>query len=172
MLDSTSHVDASDWATRSAYWLAESEPKNTRKRRQREEHPLILTGHGLSLRVEKGSLLVRDGKPIAPYDSDPRRAIPNAFDRVTGESVDPEQLKTCAEALVQYHLSCEDKFVNGQFLDRGRTERRHVVATGVELIGKEANCVGESGEADPVSSAVEVFAELANTLASGKKSTM
>ena len=56
--------------------------------------------------------------------------------------------------LAQYHLSPEDKFENGQFLDRGRTERRHVVATGFAWIGKEANQVGDSGEADPIWSAV------------------
>ena len=98
-----------------------------------------------------------DYKPIAPYDSDPVRALPNVFDRVTGDSVGPEQLKTYAEALAQYHLSSEDKFANGQFLDRGRTERRHVIATHFVLIGKEANRVGESGEADPFCSAVEQF---------------
>jgi hypothetical protein len=59
--------------------------------------------------------------------------------------------------LAQYHLSCEDKFENGQFLDGGRTKRRHVVATGFVWIGKEANQVGESGEADPIWSAVEEF---------------
>ena len=96
-------------------------------------------------------------KPIAPFDSDPVRALPNVFDRITGESIGPDQLKTYAEALAQYHLSCEDKFANGQFLDRGRTERRHVIATHFVLIGKEANRVGESGETDPVTSAVEEF---------------
>ena len=35
-----------------------------------------------------------------------------------------------------------------------------MVATGFEWIGKEANRVGESGEADPVYSAVEEFADL------------
>jgi len=100
-------------------------------------------------------------KPIAPYDIDPLRALPKLFDRVTGESIGPEQLKTYAEALAQYHLSCEDKFANGEFVDRGRTERRHVVATTFDWIGKEANRVGDSGEADPVRSAVEVFTELA-----------
>jgi hypothetical protein len=79
------------------------------------------------------------------------------FDRVTGKPVQPEQLKTYAEVLEQYHLSPEDKFENGQFLDRGRTERRHVVATGFVWIGKEANRVAESGEADPIWSAVEEF---------------
>jgi hypothetical protein len=95
--------------------------------------------------------------PIAPYDSNPARALSKVFDRVTGKPIHPEQLKTYAEALAQYHLSCEDKFENGQFVDRGRTERRHVVATGFIWIGKEANQVGKSGEEDPVWSAVEEF---------------
>ena len=75
--------------------------------------------------------------------------MPKVFDRVTGDAVDPTQLKTYAEVLAQYHLSPESKFENGQFLDRGRTERRHIVATEFVLIGKEANQVGEAGEQDP-----------------------
>ena len=74
--------------------------------------------------------------------------------RVTGETVDPKELKTYSESLAQYHLSCEDKFANGQFLDRGRTERRHVIATGFAWIGKEAN---QSGEAHPILSATAQF---------------
>lgn len=54
-------------------------------------------------------------------------------------------------------MSCEDKLENAQFLDWGRTERRDVVATSFVWIGKEANRVGESGEADPIWSAVEEF---------------
>lgn len=96
-------------------------------------------------------------KPIAPYDANPIQALPTVFDRITGERMNPQQLKTYAEALCQYHISNEDKFENGQFLDRGRTRRRHVVATGLVLIGKEANRVGESGEADPLLSSVEEF---------------
>ena len=95
--------------------------------------------------------------PIAPYETDPARALSKVFDRLTGNPVRPDQLKTYEEALAQYHLSSEDKFENGRFLDRGRTERRHVVATGVEWIGKEASQVGESGEADPIRSAVQEF---------------
>ena len=52
----------------------------------------------------------------------------------------------------------EKQFETRPFLDRGRTERRHVVATGVEWIGKEANQVGESGEAHPMRSATLEFA--------------
>jgi hypothetical protein len=95
--------------------------------------------------------------PIAPHDSDPARALSNVFDRLTGKPVRREQLKTYAEVLGQYHLSPEHKFANGDHLDRGRTERRHVVATGFTWIGKEANQVGESGEEDPIWSAVEEF---------------
>ena len=75
----------------------------------------------------------------------------------TGERIRPEQLKTYAEVLAQYHLSPEGKFANGSFLDRGRTERRHVVATGFAWIGKEANRIGDSGESNPVDSTVQHF---------------
>jgi hypothetical protein len=96
-------------------------------------------------------------KPIAPFSRDPDQALGTVFDRVTGETVDPKELKTYSESLAQYHLSCEDKFANGQFLDRGRTERRHVIATGFAWIGKEANQIGESGEAHPILSATAQF---------------
>jgi len=52
--------------------------------------------------------------------------------------------------LAQFHLSTEDKFLNGDFGDQGETRRRHIRVQRVGLIGKEANKVGASGEADPV----------------------
>ena len=96
-------------------------------------------------------------KPIAPYSRVPLQALAGVFDRLTGEPVQADQLKTYADVLAQYHLSSEAKFLNAQFLDRGRTERRHVLATGITLIGKEANRVGESGEADPIACAIKIF---------------
>jgi hypothetical protein len=87
-----------------------------------------------------------DPKPIAPFDPDPEKAVAKTFDRVTGESIDPTQLMTCAKALAQYHLSSEDKFEGGVFTDQGETQRRHVNAESFILIGKEANKVGDSGE--------------------------
>jgi hypothetical protein len=36
-------------------------------------------------------------------------------------------------------LRPEAKFLNGDFFDRGRTERRHVIAVQILYIGKEAN---------------------------------
>jgi|SRR5262245_1436654 len=53
--------------------------------------------------------------------------------------VPSKKLKTYREAIGQYHLSPESKFLNGDFTDRGRTERRHVQVTDVIHIGKEAN---------------------------------
>lgn len=96
-------------------------------------------------------------KPIAPFDSDPARALSKVFDRLTGMPIRAEQLKTYADVLVQYHLSPEHKFANGDHWDRGRTERRHVVATGFAWIGKEANQVGETGEGHPIASATARF---------------
>jgi hypothetical protein len=46
---------------------------------------------------------------------------------------------TYAHALAQYHLRPEAKFENGDYLDSGPTRRRHVQATQINYIGKEAN---------------------------------
>jgi hypothetical protein len=99
-----------------------------------------------------------DLAPIAAFDRNPKRRLSNVFDRRTGKSSRPDQLMTYDDVLAQYHLSSEFKLDNGEFLDRGRTERRHVVATGIAWIGKETNQVGDSGEEDPISSAAKEFA--------------
>ncbi|MHA6288663.1 hypothetical protein [Maricaulis sp. CAU 1757] len=89
-------------------------------------------------------------KPIAPFERDPALAASRAIDRTSGEPVPVERIKTHAEALARYHLSPEWKFETANYFDQGETRRRHVVANSVELIGKEANKVGELGErADP-----------------------
>lgn len=80
-----------------------------------------------------------DAKPIAAFNRNPGAAAEAAFDRETGKAIAGDQLKTYAEALAQYHLRPEAKFLNGDFCDRGRTERRHVIATEILHIGKEAN---------------------------------
>jgi CRISPR-associated endonuclease Cas1 len=53
---------ADEWAIRSEFWnseIANSMPK--RGKRERNSNPLILCGHGVSLRIENGALLIRDG---------------------------------------------------------------------------------------------------------------
>ena len=78
-------------------------------------------------------------KPIAPFSKNLDEASRNAFDRETGQKIDPRDLKTYREALQFYHLSPESKFLSGDYVDHGRTERRHIRATAIECIGKEAN---------------------------------
>jgi hypothetical protein len=78
-------------------------------------------------------------KPVAPFNKDKVKASRNAFDRETGQYVPPEMLQTYREVLAQYHLHPESKFLNGDFTDRGRTERRHVQVAAVVHIGKEAD---------------------------------
>lgn len=53
---------ADEWAIRSEFWNSEignSKPK--RRKRERNSTPLILCGHGVSLRIENGALAIRDG---------------------------------------------------------------------------------------------------------------
>jgi hypothetical protein len=81
----------------------------------------------------------RQAKPVAPFDKDVGKASRNVFDREKGGMVPSGDLKTYREALAQYHLSPESKFLNGDFTDRGRTERRHVRVAAIIHIGKEAD---------------------------------
>ncbi len=78
-------------------------------------------------------------RPISPYQSSPIDASKTCFDRDSGLPVKADRLKSYANALTQYHFHPEVKFLNGDFVDRGTTERRHVFATSANLIGKEAN---------------------------------
>jgi hypothetical protein len=78
-------------------------------------------------------------RPVAPYNADPSQAAGNCFDRLSGAQVPVDQLKSYAQALADYHLHPETKFLNGDYLDRGPTMRRDVHAVGVRHIGKEAN---------------------------------
>ena len=61
-----------------------------------------------------------------------------AFDRETGLPVTAASLRTYADALAQYHISPESKFLNADYLDHGTTLRRHVRMATVQHIGKEA----------------------------------
>lgn len=78
-------------------------------------------------------------KPVSPYHKDHNRALQHCFDRATGSKVNKRQLKTYLDALAQYHIHPESKFVNGDYTDRGATQRRHVTVNTIRHIGKEAN---------------------------------
>lgn len=78
-------------------------------------------------------------KLIAPFGRDPLRASQRAFDRETGAPVSADALQSYAQALAQHHLHPEDKFLEGDFLDQGKTKRRYIHARRLILIGKEAD---------------------------------
>lgn len=75
---------ADDWADRSACWLQISDiEKPARKPRQRNPTPLILNGHGVSLRIENGALVVRDGFTHYPQSQSKYRFFPRDLDLPT-----------------------------------------------------------------------------------------
>jgi hypothetical protein len=84
----------------------------------------------------------RGGKeihPVAPFDPDREQAIAKAFDRVTCEPISANHLQTYAEMLFDYPHRQESKFRNSEAFQRGVTEPRHVIASEVHYIGKEAD---------------------------------
>jgi CRISP-associated protein Cas1 len=62
MFDGLPEPQFDRWSTRNEYWISEA-ARNTKKRRRRErrKEPLVLCGHGVSLRVDGGTLLIRNG---------------------------------------------------------------------------------------------------------------
>ena len=93
-----------------------------------------IAGDAKSPRKKPGHL-----KPVAAFDSDHAKAIASAFDRDTGEAVPASSLKSYADALAQYHMQPESKFLNADYFDRGMTIRRHVEMTSTQHIGKESH---------------------------------
>lgn len=72
-----SEFEDNSWASRCNYWLQSAPPKSRKfAARAGVRQPLILTGHGVGLRVEKGSLLVRDGFTHYPQKRDTWRFFP------------------------------------------------------------------------------------------------
>jgi hypothetical protein len=78
-------------------------------------------------------------RPIAPYTDKLADAADRCFDRDTGKKVAREQLRTYREVLARYHLHPESKFLNADWTDRGKVQRRHVEVVDIVNIGKEAN---------------------------------
>jgi hypothetical protein len=78
-------------------------------------------------------------KPVAPYDKNISNAAAKCFDRESEEAVSPQWLRTYEQALAQYYLHPESKFLNGDRTDQGPTQRRRIKVVSVHNIGKEAN---------------------------------
>lgn len=66
-----------DWHKRSEMWLKKSRQMEPyRRKRQRRTHPLILTGHGMALRVDRGTLFIKDGFSHYPQKGVEHRFFP------------------------------------------------------------------------------------------------
>lgn len=77
-------ADDNDWAERSDHWIAESIGISPKRRvRQRNPGPLILCGHGLSMRIESGALVIRDGFTHYPQEQAKYRFFPGDLDLPT-----------------------------------------------------------------------------------------
>lgn len=74
-------ADDADWAERNEHWKA-LEPRSQRyvAKRERRREPLVLCGHGVSLRVDKGTLLIRDGFTHWPQERTEHRLFKGAQD--------------------------------------------------------------------------------------------
>ena len=77
---SHSHDDA-DWGLRSEFWLTHSPEASVRKKRERSLEPLILCGHGMSLRIEAGTLLIKNGLTHYPQQPETFRFFPGSLER-------------------------------------------------------------------------------------------
>lgn len=72
--------ESTAYSERCGFWMGECAPARPRRLRDREVTPLVLTGHGLSLRVDKGCLVVRDGNTHYPSTTREWRFFNGALD--------------------------------------------------------------------------------------------
>ena len=69
--------DDSAWVERSSYWHSYKPPRSAgRTRFDAQKQPLILSGHGASLRVEHGALVVQNGFTHYPQVRESWRLFP------------------------------------------------------------------------------------------------
>ncbi len=79
-IDTDDDADDLEWAERGNYWGAVAEAPTTQRTTKRGAYraqPLVLTGHGVQLRVDHGALLVRDGFTHYPQRRRELRLFPN-----------------------------------------------------------------------------------------------
>jgi len=119
----------------------------------------------------------RDPAPTAPYDLNPKKAARHAFDRRHRDLKIPSRwLMTYAEALSDYHLQPETKFFGGEKRSNsGRLERRRIIVTSAQAIGKEADgweeqlCVGDDDTTIIYGLTPEARASYVETIAIARK---
>lgn len=78
-------ADDLQWAERSEYWRTQKPPRRGRLKKFHYREPIILCGHGIQLRVDHGTLLIRNGFTHYPQKSEEIRFFPgdpNLPDRI------------------------------------------------------------------------------------------
>jgi CRISPR-associated endonuclease Cas1 len=73
--------DDMEWAIRSGLWASQRVAGLNRKRRERSPKALVLCGHGVSLRVEAGTLLIKNGFTHYPQKQETYRYFRGDLDR-------------------------------------------------------------------------------------------
>lgn len=68
--------DERDWADRGQYWQEVDARPNQRRGKRAEATPLVLTGHGVRLRIEQGALVIRNGFTHYPQPRQEWRLFP------------------------------------------------------------------------------------------------
>lgn len=72
---------AEPWAERNEYWLESNSKPTRRPARSAPREPLIICGHGMSLNVDRGRLVVRDGLTHYPQERRTFEYFKGALDR-------------------------------------------------------------------------------------------
>src|SRR5438876_6359012 len=74
-LSDTGRADDDAWAERASYWHDLAEPRHPEVffRKPRIRRPLVLAGHGVRIRIDKGTLLVTEGLTHHPQTKRERR---------------------------------------------------------------------------------------------------
>ena len=74
-------ADDAEWSSRCSYWRGNCHPSDMPQlKKQRNRRPLILAGHGVSLRIEGGSLAIRDGFTHYPQKQETYRFFKGGLD--------------------------------------------------------------------------------------------
>jgi CRISP-associated protein Cas1 len=72
-------IPAETWSARNAYWSDDTTNKKPmRKKRDRRKDPLVLCGHGMSLRIDGGTLIAREGRTHWPQEPQSHRFFPGS----------------------------------------------------------------------------------------------
>ena len=135
------------WAERSEYWtnyLPKLPAKNSRKKKYRHREPLILCGHGIRLRVDHNTLLIRSGFTHHPQNAEEIRFFPgdpNIPDRIIildgsgGISFDALNWMAGQDInFVQLNYRGEAKFICG---NSGQAPKPEIVRRQLEIQGTD-----------------------------------